>query len=146
MNLLALYTNVPEPRNEIDMCPYLNKDVKYASMIEDPKRRMWVHKDYRHFASHRPRHKLDPEIYDWERIFKVEHQVRVTDARKRFFEKFEDPINDKRLCDGEVYVRGFLREPFRPNKIWDEKAQKLRHGKYMDRYFPDALPDYHEIV
>lgn len=138
LNLLLLYTNVPEARATIDLCPYLNKDEKYAAHIKDKKKRIFLHDQHRYLACHRStdfrRH--EEEIYDWERIFKIEHQIRLTDARKRHFEKFQDFVNDRKLNEHYPrYVPKKLREPGR-----------AKSDKYEDTFYPDVYPDYHEIV
>jgi len=104
-----------------------------ASQISEDKRRKWLHDTHRFFSSHRPRHALAPEIYDWERIYKIENKKRVTDARKRFFEKFEDPLNDRKLNE---HLPPYIRKNDRVNK-------KIR---YEEMFYPDAFPDYPEIV
>lgn len=134
LHLLSMYINEPQERAGVDLCPYLNKEEKLISQIQDDKRRNWLHELYRHITSHRPLHRLPPEIYDWERIYKIENQRRVLDARKKFFEKFLDPINDRKLYEYKLYV---------PKKFRDESKRK---EKFAKSYFPDACQDYHDIV
>ncbi len=105
-------------------------------MIEDVRRRVWVHDKYRKICARVKRTFRDPEIYDWERIFKIEHRRRVTDAPKRFFEQHLDPINDMTFTQKKApYVPKKLRPPNTPKR---ERLEK--------RYFPEVYPDYHEIV
>lgn len=138
MNLLSLYTTVPEARETIDLCPYLNKDEKYAARVQDKKRRVFLHDRHRFLVSRRTRdfRRKGEEIYDWERIFKVDHQIRVTDARKRHFEKFQDWINDRKL--DEHYPRYIPRKHREPGRS--------KTDKYEDTFYPDVFPGYHEIV
>ncbi|XP_065200688.1 large ribosomal subunit protein mL65 [Planococcus citri] len=134
LHLISMYINAPKERVGVDLCPYLNKDEKLLSQIKDDKRRNWLHEFYQHTASHRPSHRLPPEIYDWERIYKIENKRRVLDARKKFWEKFLDPINDRKMYEYEQYV---------PKKFRDPAKMKQR---YADHHFPNACQDYHDIV
>lgn len=135
INLINIYTKGRRNATEMDLSPYLEKDSRLISHISEEKRRKWLYDRHRTLMSHRPRHKLAPEIYDWERIYKIEHQKRITDARKRFFEKFEDPINDRKLNEHQTeYVPKVFRKPHR------------RRGRFAEAFYPDAFPEYPEIV
>ena len=131
LNLLSLYTNVPKAAEMVDLCPYLNKEEKYAAQIEEKKKRVFLHNKLRYLSAHRSwdNRRKDHEIYDWERIFKIEHQIRVTDARKRHFEKFEDWINDRKL--NEHYP------PYVPKKMREPGRAKM--DKWEDIYYPCLL-------
>lgn len=77
--------------------------------------------------SHRPRKLQAPEIYDWEYIYKVAFETRPMDARKRFFERGEDPLEDIRLGQlGRTYIPVSLRP----------EGEKKK--KYEDQYYPDV--------
>lgn len=89
-NLIQFYVNQPKQR-EHEMKPYLGKDKKIAD-IEDVKQRDWLEKTFKHVMSNRPRHRLTPEIYNWEWIYKVNHQTRPLDRKLRFFELGINPF------------------------------------------------------
>ena len=128
-----MYTKDVRDTADMNLYPYLDQDCKLVSQIPEEERRRWLHQRHQHFSSHRPRHKLAPEIYDWERIFKIENQMRPRDARKRFFETFQDPINDRILAEHRaVYIKKTLRVS--------------RKVKYENSFYPDVVPEYPEIV
>lgn len=68
---MEAYLNSPEERMDLELKPFVDKNTPYVKNIEDEKRRVWVHNFYRDLVSNRPRYKVDPEIYDWEMIYKV---------------------------------------------------------------------------
>lgn len=131
--MLTAYTKARRDTAEMNLYPYLDENCKFLSQVPEDERRKWLFERYRYLTSHRSRHRLPPEIYDWERIYKIEHKIRVTDARKRFFEKFEDPVNDRKLNEHvPVYIPRCLRVS--------------RRIKYENTFYPDAFPAYPEIV
>ncbi|KAG8323793.1 structural constituent of ribosome, partial [Homalodisca vitripennis] len=69
--LVEAYLNSPMEREGVDMKPFLDKDAPYVKDISQEERRVWLHDQFRYLSSNRPRHRLDPEIYDWEYIYKV---------------------------------------------------------------------------
>ncbi|XP_025425656.1 uncharacterized protein LOC112694418 [Sipha flava] len=126
-NLLSCYMNVPKARDH-KMCPYLGKEQVVAN-IEDVKRRVWLHNRHRVLTSHRPRHRLVPEIYDWERIYKIEFDTRGMEARRRFFELDQDPLNERRLDDHYG--------PYIPRKYRDF-GRRIRSKRFEDMYYPNV--------
>lgn len=83
--LIRFYTNVPKQRN-VEMRPYLGVEEQTAADIEDPKRREFMETAFKHIFANRPRHRLAPEIYNWERIYKIDNQTMPMEPRRRFFE------------------------------------------------------------
>lgn len=55
-HLIKFYVNVPEAKEGVEMKPYVNGENRIAN-IEDPERRKWLEKHYKHLMSNRPRHR-----------------------------------------------------------------------------------------
>jgi len=91
--------------------------------------RVWLHDRYKVLTSHRPRHRLLPEVYDWERIYKIEHETRHFEARRRFFELDQDPLNERRLDD---HYGPYIQRKDR------DKGRRIRKKRFDDMYYPDA--------
>lgn len=128
-----MYINAPKDKG-INLSPYLNPNERTISQITDDKKRIIMHQTYQKIAAHRPPSRTpEPEIYDWERIYKIENKRRTLDARKRFFELLEDPINDRKLHDQKIYIPKDCRDPKDPDK------------RFVDLHLPECQ-DYHEIV
>lgn len=132
LNLLAFYLNEPKARDGVDMKPYINPAVPFLSQIEDEDRRQWLHKQFRHMYSNRPRHRLGYEIYDWERIYKIEFETRSQDARMRPFERDQNPTEERKYWDHMP--------PYVPKK--DRENPKKMHwrgwrAKFAKTYYPE---------
>ncbi|XP_046685245.1 uncharacterized protein LOC124370984 [Homalodisca vitripennis] len=124
--LVEAYLNSPMEREGVDMKPFLDKDAPYVKDISQEERRVWLHDQFRYLSSNRPRHRLDPEIYDWEYIYKIKFQTRPMDPKRRFFELGEDPFK-RRLDDrANCYIPKKLRDPENPKK------------KFKDMFWPDC--------
>lgn len=89
--LVQFYLNTPEERN-YDMKPYLGKEQVVAD-IDDDNRRCWLESTYKHIVSNRPKHNLLPEIYLWEKIYKIKFNTRFFEAKRRPFEWGINPFN-----------------------------------------------------
>lgn len=87
-----------------------------------------MHDRYQRLTSHRPRHHLEPEIYDWERIYKIQFETRPFEARRRFFELGQDPLNERRLDDHLGY--------YIPRKFRNENL-RTRRKRFEDTYYPN---------
>lgn len=67
--LIKFYLMKPaEPQFELR--PYLSPE-RYIANVSDTKRRLQVEKNFKHLMSNRPLHLPKPEIYHWEKIYKV---------------------------------------------------------------------------
>lgn len=88
--LIQFYVAEPKERAH-EMKPYLDQEEQTVADIEDKERREFLETRYKHIMSGRPRHRLVPEVYMWEWIYKIKFQTRPMDARRRFFELNEDP-------------------------------------------------------
>lgn len=83
---------------------------------QDVDKRKWLEREYKFLVSHRPRFKELDEIYAWEKIYKIDHDTRQVDKRRRFFEFFKQPW--KRTLDDRLpeYVPRALRPDLPRNK------------------------------
>lgn len=89
-NLVKFYAAVPKKRDH-DMTPYLNPQESSVADIEHTDRRVFLEKNFKHIYSNRPRYRLLPEIYLWEKIYKIDHNTRPLDARRKFYELNQNP-------------------------------------------------------
>ena len=126
VNLVKFYMNQPKTR-DYEMKPYLCKvEPKIANILDD-ERRDWIEKRFKHLFCNRPRDKLAPEIFMWEKIYKIDHNTMPMDARRRFFELGQKPYH-RRLDDHlPVYIPRVVRE----GGIFDKK-------KWRKDYYPNV--------
>ncbi|XP_967403.2 large ribosomal subunit protein mL65 [Tribolium castaneum] len=123
--LLKFYANVPEVKLGVNLKPFLGKEEKFIADYEDGDKREWLEREYKFLVSNRPRAKLEYEIYAWEKIYKIDHQTRFMDQKKRPFEFKIKPSNrrlDERL---PRYIPRALRPELPRHK-----------GRYAKEYFP----------
>ncbi|KAF6206634.1 hypothetical protein GE061_017870 [Apolygus lucorum] len=130
LNLLGFYLNKPQTREGVAMKPFVNPDVKVLAEVDDEDRRIWLHNQFRHMYSNRPRHRLPYEIYDWERIYKIEYSTREMDARMRPYERGQNPMDERRYWDS---MPPYIPKKFRPKK----KQWNGWRSKFGKTYFPD---------
>lgn len=123
--LLKFYGNTPEERLGVNMKPYLSDTEKHAADYDDPEKRIWLEREYKHIMSNRPRNIQPYEIYAWEKIYKIDHKTRPMDKRLRPFELFENPY--KRTLD--------YRLPF-----YVPRAQRPDLPRYKGRYKKEFWP------
>lgn len=123
--LLKFYGNAPEERLGINMRPYLSDAEKVISDYQDDDKRQWLEKEYKFLESNVPRHKETPEIYNWEKIYKVDHQTRPQEKRTRFFELKQNPYR-RTLDDRQPY---YIPRALRPHLHRSK-------GRYVKEHFP----------
>lgn len=121
--IVQFYANVPEERDH-EMKPYLGKEEKYVADIEDDRRRCWLESRYKLLMSNRPRHNLLPETYMWERIYKIMHDTRAYEAKRRPFELGKNPYQ-RRL---DEHLPPYIPKVLRPYP----KAKK----RFETTYYP----------
>ncbi|KAG6444958.1 hypothetical protein O3G_MSEX003648 [Manduca sexta] len=121
--LVQFYLNAPEER-EHEMKPYLGKEMKVVADIEDDNKREWLESTFKHLASNRPRHNLLPETYLWEQIYKIEHNTRFFEAKRRPFECGINPF--KRRLDEHL-------PPYIPKAL---RAFPKSKKKFEKTYYP----------
>lgn len=86
-HLVKFYTKIPSvQRSAAEMQPYLNVEIKRIADYMDDEKRIFLEKTYKFMVSNRPRHLEIPEIYLWEKIYKIDNKTRPLDAKRRFFE------------------------------------------------------------
>ncbi|XP_075979606.1 mitochondrial ribosomal protein S30 [Anticarsia gemmatalis] len=122
--LIQFYLNAPEER-EHEMKPYLGKEVQVVADIEDDNKRCWLESRYKHLVANRPKHLLRPEIYLWEKIYKIEHKTRFFEAKRRPFELGQKSPLNRRLDD---HLPPYIPKALRPYP----KSRK----KFETTYYP----------
>ncbi|GJQ74485.1 mRpS30 [Trypoxylus dichotomus] len=123
--IIKYYANIPEERLGVNMRPYLDDQEKVTANYEDDDKRKWLEKEYKFLMSNRPRLKEFYELYHWEKIYKVDHQTRPHEARRRPFELKQKP-SDRKLNERQP---AYIPRALRPNLP--------RHkGRYAKEYFP----------
>lgn len=92
-NLITLYINEPKAKEGVNLKPYLGKNEKVAADYEDIVKAEWLERQHKHIQSNRPRHKKDQmyQVYDYERIFVIEHQTKPARKKWRPFDFGEQP-------------------------------------------------------
>lgn len=68
------------------------------------------------------------ELYEWERIYKVEHQTRNMDARRRPFELNERPYQRKMSDHPGQYIPRALRP--------DKEKPKKTQNQFRKTFYP----------
>jgi small subunit ribosomal protein S30 len=114
--LISFYLTQPKQR-DYDMKPYLDSHEKKIADIEDVERRAWLERTYKHIAANRPRQLSVPEIYDWEKIYKIDNKTRPMDKKRRFFELKINPFS-RRL---DEHRPEYIPRHLRPKGIYDTK-------------------------
>ncbi|RVE41024.1 hypothetical protein evm_014325 [Chilo suppressalis] len=123
--LIQFYLNTPEER-EHDLKPYLGKEDQVVADIVDDNKRCWLEDTYKHLVSNRPRHFLPPETYLWEKIYKIQHNTRFHEARRRPFELDINPFQRRLNEHLPPYIPKVLRPYPRSKK------------KFETTYYPDV--------
>lgn len=121
--LVQFYLNAPEERKH-EMKPYLNAEEQVVADIEDDNKRCWLENTYKHLSSNRPKHNLLPEVYLWEKIYKIDHKTRFFEAKRRPFELGINPFS-RRLDD---HLPPYIPKVLRPYP----KSRK----KFETTYYP----------
>ncbi|XP_076258668.1 mitochondrial ribosomal protein S30 [Rhynchophorus ferrugineus] len=123
--LIKLYSNAPAERLGVNLRPYLSQEEKIIADYEDDEKRSWLEREYKFLVSNRPRHRDIPEVFSWEKIYKIDHDTRFMDKRRRFFEFLEKP-NRRALNDRlPKYIPRALRPDLPKNK-----------GRRANEYWP----------
>ncbi|KAH8273311.1 hypothetical protein KR018_011864, partial [Drosophila ironensis] len=112
--LLNFYTKVPNVvRDAQEERPYLSSS---APSHENPEQAQFIDKTYKHLTSNRPRHLEIPEIYLWEKLYKIDNKTRAIEAKRRFFEMDINPWQRKLNQHDREYVPKAVRPGGRKNK------------------------------
>lgn len=127
-NLLRMYMNEPVERDGVNMKPFLKDGEQYVSDIEDGEKRRWLDSHYKNLVSNKPRHKLRYEVYNWEKIYMIDHNTRPLAARRRPFQFRYNPF-DKHL---NAHYPKYLPKALRPDG--PKSKQKRENVYYPDIY------------
>lgn len=84
-HLVQFYAAVPKKRDH-DMTPYLGSEESTVADIEHTDRRVFLEEQFKHIYSKRLRHRLAPEVYLWEKIYKIDHKTRPMDPLRKPYE------------------------------------------------------------
>lgn len=122
--LIKFYINQPQKRDH-EMKPYLGVREKKIADVEDTKQRAWLEKTFKYIVSNRPRARLTPEIYNWEKIYKIDHDTKPMEPKRRFFELSINPFR-RRLNE---HMPEYIPRHKRARGPWDKK-------KWDATYYP----------
>ncbi|XP_015601452.1 28S ribosomal protein S30, mitochondrial [Cephus cinctus] len=123
--IVSFYANAPQERVGINMKPYLGETENVVADIEDPERRAWLEKHYKHLVSNRPRHRLRPEIYAWQKIYMIDNKRRPMEKRREPWQ-FNINMGRRRLDD---HTPEYIPKALRPG---GPKSRK----KWANTYYP----------
>lgn len=107
--IISFYINRPASRAGTEMKPYLSPNERIVAEIDNPERRDFLEKRYKHMMTNRPRHRLVPEIYHWEKIYKIDNVTKPLDPKRRFYELGINPFNRRLDEHAPVYIPKVLR-------------------------------------
>lgn len=126
-NLVTFYVNSPEAR-DYNMKPLLGAKEKKVADLEDLKQRDWLEKTFKHIMSNRPRHRLTPEVYNWEKIYKIDHATCPMARKLRFFELGINPFKRQFNEHQPKYIPRLKRaRGIHDKKIWEPTYYPLDH-------------------
>lgn len=119
--LIQFYLNEPTRRTH-PMRPLLGVNAHRNGQLEDAERRAFVESRYKHVVTNRPRHRLVPEIYNWEKIYKIDNKTLPLVAKRRFFELNVNPFNRRLDEHTPVYVPKAVRPGGPKSKVdrWEK--------------------------
>ncbi|XP_037815353.1 28S ribosomal protein S30, mitochondrial [Lucilia sericata] len=124
--LVSYYTNAPNvQRSAEELQPFLDSKYKRIVDYEDEEKREFLEKTFKHLVSNRPRHLALPEIYLWEKLYKIDNKTRPLEAKRRYFELFYNPW--KRTLD--QHQKEYISRKVRPE---GPKSKK----KWKNTYYP----------
>lgn len=79
-----MYLNTPQIRKDTVMQPYLGSEEKLLADIKEDERREWMEEQFKYMYSCRARHQLPYELYHWEKIYKVNIILNISDLPSNF--------------------------------------------------------------
>lgn len=125
-HLISCYTKIPTvQRTPDELTPYLDKDIKRIADYTDEDKRTFLEEVFKHMSSNRPKHLELPEIYLWEKIYKIDNKTRGMEARRRFF---------------ELYINPWKRTMDQYDKVYIPKAERPEGPKSKKKFKPTYYP------
>lgn len=107
-HLIQFYLNPPTKRSH-EMKPYLGTFEKRAADIVDTKRREFIENRFKHLFSEQKRHRLVPEVYNWEKIYKIDNKTLPLAPKRRPFELNVNPFQRRLDEHTPKYIPKVLR-------------------------------------
>lgn len=123
-HLVKVYIRTPK-ESDNDLTPYLGKNEKNVADIPEEERREFLENSFKYISSNRPRHLALPEIYNWEKIYKIDNKQRSMEPKRRFFELGINPW--ARTLD--QHCQEYIPKIVRPDGV------KSKH-KFKKHYYP----------
>ncbi|XP_033150249.1 28S ribosomal protein S30, mitochondrial [Drosophila busckii] len=126
--LFSFYANVPcVKRSSEELQPYVGgPTLRRAADYDNAEQREFLEHTFKHLASKRPRHLELPEVYMWEKLYKIDNKTRSMEARRRFFE-----------LDTNVWRRTLdQHDPEYVPRAVRVGGRKNREGRYKKYYYP----------
>ncbi|EDV44712.1 uncharacterized protein Dana_GF19982 [Drosophila ananassae] len=118
--LLNFYGNVPKiQRTPKELQPFISSRLSEYTNSDQCD---FIDKKFKHLTSNRQRHLEIPEIFLWEKLYKIDNKTRPMEAKRRFFERNINPWRRRLDEYDEEYVPKALRlRNERKNKAFKEK-------------------------
>ncbi|KAH8263976.1 hypothetical protein KR026_009978 [Drosophila bipectinata] len=118
--LLNFYANVPKlQRTMEELQPFVSSRL---SEFKNSDQSDFIDKRLKHLTSNRPRHLELPEIFLWEKLYKIDNKSRPMEAKRRFFERNINPWR-RRLNE---YDEEFVPKPLRRNGGKNQAPNKIK--------------------
>lgn len=125
-HLIKNYTNIPNvQRSAEELQPFLDTKYKRIADYVDEEKRKFLEKTFKHIMSNRPRHLALPEIYLWEKLYKIDNKTRPLEAKRRFFELDVNPWQRRLDQHQKEYI---------PRKVRPEGPKSKK--KWKPTYYP----------
>lgn len=110
--IIKMYLLEPKERVGLEMRPYLSEK-PYVADIEYEERRDWLENQYKFITSNRPRVQPKPEVYAWEKIFRIKYND-LPQMNKRAWFMGQQPPPDCRRYDDHPPI-------YKPNALRTEE-------------------------
>lgn len=119
--LLNFYGNVPKiQRTPEELQPFISSRLSEYTNSDQCD---FIDKKFKHLTSNRQRHLEIPEIFLWEKLYKIDNKTRPMEAKRRFFEKNINPWR-RRLNE---YDDAFVPKALRLNE---------QKNKFIKKFYP----------
>lgn len=134
--LIKMYLLQPQARNH-NMTPYLEGSGRLDN-FEDNYQRQFLREEVQRQHSNRRRHKAKPEIYDWEKIFIVDHDTMHMQGvrRGRWFQMYKISHLGKEHFHPEFKQYDEVRHRYLPRAFRERWQTKPGLGRRYSRRLP----------